>query len=449
MIFLLPACALPTFPGLSNPDMGAVPDSGEPNRDAAVDLGQRTDAGPILPPADLAVELPYGASLEVPMVASSNFALLDVHFSIDTTGSFREEIEALKRDLTSSIVPSLRSRISDVALGVSRFEDLPVDPFGDPGDVPFRLVSPITTSLAEVDNAVASLDMPLGSGGDTPEAGAEALYQIATGEGLSPYVAAWSRASGPGGGNRAGVGFRDGALAVVVHVTDAPTHAPSDYAAVVSGAHSTQNAIAALRAEGIYVIGIASGEAARGYLEDVARGTGAIEAPVSGACATGIAGSLHPAIGDACPLVFDIDSDGTGLSTSLVDAIVRLLDNVRVHEAFGVVGDDPFHFVQSVVANSAMAPVGLPIPGTADLHPAGDSVNDTFTEVAPGTTLNFGVMLRNNVIESTDYDQVFRVHVSIRGDGLILSERVVRITVPAVHETLDASFADASSAGDM
>lgn len=444
VLFLLPACALPAFPGLSNPDLGTGRDSGPSNDDGGPDLGYRGDGGPILPPADVDVVLPYGASAEIPINALSNFALLDVHFSIDTTGSFREEIEALKRDLTASIVPALRMRVDNVALGVSRFEDLAVEPFGDPGDRAFTLVTAVTTSIPHVENAVASLDMPLGSGGDAEEAGAEALYQIATGEGLGSLVAAWNRIRAPGGGTRAGVGFREGALPVVVHVTDAPTHTPSDYAAIVADAHSLQSAIAALRAEGIYVVGIASGDAARGYLEEVAAGTGAVEDTESGACRTGIDGATHPPVSGMCPLVFDIDSDGTGLSSSLVDAIVRLLDNVRIHEAYGVASEDSFHFVQTIAALSAMAPSSVPTPGIADLHPSGDGVGDTFTEVAPGTTLNFGVMLRNNVIENADYDQVFRIRLSVRGDGLILAERTVRVTVPRVSGFMDASAGDAS-----
>ncbi|MBK8170127.1 MAG: VWA domain-containing protein [Sandaracinaceae bacterium] len=404
----------------------------------------REDGGPILPPADLEVVLPYGESARVTLEAQSDLALLDVHFSIDTTGSFRDEIETLKRDLTASIVPALRRRVDDVAVGVSRMEDFPRLPFGESSDRPFKLVTAITTSLARVDSAVASLDMPLGSGGDGPEAGAEALYQIATGEGFSgALISPWSGVPASGGGTRAGVGFRDGALAVVVHVTDAPTHTPEDYAGSYIGTHSLTNAIDALRAEGIYVVGIASGDDGRGYLEEVAIGTGAVQDPVDDACGTGIGGRARLPVSGVCPLVFDVAGDGTGLSSSLVDAIIRLLDTVRIHEAFGVATDDPFHFVTTVEAVSATPPSGFDAPERADRRPSDDGILDTFTEVPTGTAMHFDALLTNSLIEPTDYDQSFRITVTIRGDALTLARRVIRVRVPAVHASIDASL-DAS-----
>ncbi|MFK5283816.1 hypothetical protein ACI3PL_29995, partial [Lacticaseibacillus paracasei] len=70
--------------------------------------------------------------------------------------------------------------------------------------------------------------------------------------------------------------------------------------------------------------------------------------------------------------MFDVDGDGTGLSNRLIDAIIRLLDTVQIHEAFGVATDDPCHFVTTVQAVSAMQPSGFPAPGRADLRPSDD-----------------------------------------------------------------------------
>lgn len=446
-LFFVTGCAVSPFPGLSPTDAQIPFDASSDAGIRGPDYGMRDDGGPVLPPADVEVTLPYNGSATLPLLAESDLALLDVHFSIDTTGSFHDEIETLKRDLTATIVPALRSRVSDVALGVSRFEDFPSAPFGEIGDHPFTLVTPVTTTLSRVENAVASLDMPLGHGGDGPEAGAEALYQIATGAGLSGgYVASYNHAPAPGGGARAGVGFREGALAVVVHVTDAPTHTPADYAGTYPGTHALAESINALRSQGIYVVGIASGEAGRSYLEEVALGTGAVEEPSGGECSTGLAGASRPSVNGMCPLVFDIDGDGTGLSSSLVDAIVRLLDTVRIHEAYGVATDDPFHFVTAIRAVSATPPTGFPAPGMADTHPT-DRIFDTFTEVATGTSMQFEAVLHNSVITPTDYDQVFRITITIRGDSLTLAERVIRVTVPAVHNTMDAGV-DASN-GDL
>ena len=53
---------------------------------------------------------------------------------METTGSFGEEITAIQQSLASEIVPGIQAVIDDVAFGVGRFEDLPVTPFGLPGE---------------------------------------------------------------------------------------------------------------------------------------------------------------------------------------------------------------------------------------------------------------------------------------------------------------------------
>jgi hypothetical protein len=148
VLFLATGCALEPFPSLPAADSGPRVDANLEAGPHGPDFGMREDGGPILPPADLEVVLPYGESARVTLEAQSDLALLDVHFSIDTTGSFRDEIETLKRDLTASIVPALRRRVDDVAVGVSRMEDFPRLPFGESSDRPFKLVTAITTSLA-------------------------------------------------------------------------------------------------------------------------------------------------------------------------------------------------------------------------------------------------------------------------------------------------------------
>ncbi|MDQ3037757.1 MAG: hypothetical protein M3Y87_35515, partial [Myxococcota bacterium] len=229
--------------------------------DSPIDGGyRRPDGGPRLPSADLEVTLPYrGPEVRLPLEVGADLGTLDVFLSIDTTGSFGGEIDALQRDLIDRIVPALASRVPDVALGVGRFEDFPVGPFGSEGDAPFDLVSAVTTDLGRVGSAVASLDDPLGLGGDGPESGAEALWQIATGAGYShggvSYVAPYRGDAAPGGGTIGGVGFREGALRVVVHVTDAPSHGPSDYASSFPGTHSLEQAAEALRGIDARVIG--------------------------------------------------------------------------------------------------------------------------------------------------------------------------------------------------
>jgi hypothetical protein len=411
------------------------------------DLGGRPDGGPTLPPADLEVTLPLGAPpVAVDLEADAALGRADIVLSIDTTGSFGGEIRALQAGLLTVVVPRLQARVSDVAFAVVRFEDVPVPPFGTETDRPFRLVTPLTRATASVAAGVASLDKPLGNGGDAPESGAEALYQIATGAGLSPWVPRFSGAS-PAGGRAGGVGFREGSLRVVLHVTDAPTHDRDTYGAVAPGAATLGEAIAALRSARVAVVGIASGEPARPYLEEVARATGADVPARDGACATGLGGAPRRASEGRCPLVYDIASDGTGLATTVVDAVVSLLDAVVLREAWGQATDDPGPFVQVVEAVDATPPPGAPPPGRRDARPVGDGVDDTFTDVRAGTRLRLRAHLRNTRVASLDYEQAYRVVLEVRGDGLLLARRTVRVVVPALRPDRDRDAGGGADGG--
>lgn len=417
---------------VSLPDAGLRPvvvvDGSAAGADAAPTL-LRPDGGPVLPPADQSLTLPYlGATHQEALMLDGVVGQMDVFLLIDTTGSFGGEIDALQNDLRGRIVPELRARVADIAFGVGRFEDFPVLPFGAENDLPFALLTPITTDEARIDAAVAALDQPLGHGGDPKESGAEALYQVATGEGYREIIEAFSD-PGEGGGRGAGVGFRAGALRVVVHVTDAEAHAPDDYGTVFPGTRDLSSAIAALEQERIRVIGVSSGAAARRDLEAVAHGTGSVIPPVSGQCPTGLDGAARAPVRGVCPLVFDVRPDGTGLADTIVDGITDLLSVVTYDEVWGEV-DDGLGFVQAVEAVSAEAIPPASEPERSDQRPA-DGTADTFVDVSPGVSLRFVARLQNRRVPPADYDQFFRVRVRVVGDGITLLSQALRITVPA------------------
>jgi hypothetical protein len=365
-----------------------------------------------------------------------------VQLSVDTTGSFGGEIDAMQEDLQDRILPALEARVDDVAFGVNRFEDFPLRPFGESTDRPFVLHTAITTDARRAASAVARLDAPLGRGGDVAESGFEALYQIATGEGYrfggATLIEPFGR-SAPGGGTIGGAGFRDGALHAVVHITDAPSHTPADYGSDFPGTRGLDDAVSALRANDIRVLGVASAEIARFDLEPIALATGATVPAVDGRCATGIDGAARPTIGGVCPLVFDILGDGSGLSDAVIDALVGLVNSVRFREVHGVAIDDRLRFVQTIEATDASPPAGVAPPAITDEAPA-DGVDDTFRDVGPGTELHFLAHLRNTSVPPADYDQIFRVAIEIRGDGLTLTQRVVRIIVPFGRLSRDAGL---------
>ena len=423
---------------------GSVRETGSGDGGAGGDgATERRDGGPEYPAVDLEVVLPYGAPEQTTRIeVAADIGRLDVHFSIDTTGSFGEEIDAIQSDLGGGIVPGLRDRVDDVAFGVSRFEDMPDEPWGLSTDAPFELLAPVTRDVARVASAVAALDDPLGHGGDAPESGAEALYQIATGDG---YRAA-SRTIVPrySGSGIGGVGFREGAFHVVVHVTDAPTHEPSDYGTRFPGTRGTPDAADALAAIGARVVGIASGEAARPYLELLALSTSATMPAAAGECPTGVGGAGRPPARGVCPMVFDVASDGTGVSDTIVDAIVELVNGVAYDEVFGEAIDDPLAFVRAIEASDASPAEGA--LRRADLRPPGDGVEDTFVDVHAGTRLGFTVRLANGSLRPADYDQVFHLVVQIRGDELLLARRRIRVIVP--RGRLDAGTGMDAGAGE-
>lgn len=448
-----------------------------PGQDAAVLVDGATPPVPVrpddprFPAADQQITLPPGERVTVSLRLDAGVGALDVQLSIDTTESMSEEIDNLQRELSQSIVPGLLDRVADVRFGVSRFEDFPAAPFGfagdalgNPADTPFRLLTPITDDRARVSSAVASLDRPLGSGGDVPEASAEALWQIATGEGyragsetiVEPFES--SRASSSDGEPIGGVGFRAHALRVVLHVTDAPSHAPRDYAGVFADTHSLEQAATALKEIDTRIVGIVTRPCvddacdtgdpqARRDLELVAFATDTI-APVNDdeLCPHGVDGTDVQPYRGVCPLVYDVRDDGSHLSDTLVDAIAALVDSVRFGEVHGEPNADPLGFVQSIVAVQVPQDRGVETPTAADALPvdAPDGILDTFRDVRRKAALRFDVTLMNRNVTPSDVAQRFRVVVRIVGDGVVLQERVLRVIVPPFGSaTVDASVADA------
>jgi hypothetical protein len=447
--------------------------------DASVADASLPDAGnisdlrgslPVWPRGEQTLALPYGTgAVRAELTLAPNPQQLDLHFNVDTTASFGGEIMAMQRELSRTIIPALLTRVADTRIGVSRFADFPYPPFGqsaDEGraDVPFALLTPVTASLARVTNALKQLNTPLDDGADIPEAGAEALYQIATGVGMTwkgtrliaPFDA--TKAAADGGGSAGGVGFRAGALRVVVHITDAPSHLPQDYALLaIEPTHDLQTAAAALSALGVRVLGINSCpstdpfyDQVRSQLSDLALATDAAVDPVHGSCATGVSGAARPPYRALCPFVFDIKPDGSGLADSIVDAVVGLLEGVRFSEVHAEIGADPLGFISRIELAAVPQAAGVPAPKTADRLPTGapDGKADSYLDVTSRQRLGFAVILTNQRIAPSDEIQHFRSSLRLVGDGVLLEERVLAVTVAAAdHDAFEQDAGD-RDAGD-
>jgi len=367
------------------------------------------------------------------LVFSTDIQKADVFFVMDTTGSMGGEITNLKNSLSSLIIPSVGTIIPDVWFGVGRFDDYPVSPFGDysTGDVVFQLNQRMTLDPAAAQAAVNSLFNHYGADGS--ESDVPSLWATATGLGLGSYLAPQTACATGEVGYPC---FRDGAVPIVVLITDASFHnGPSGYDAYygVSPTPPTYaEAITALNAIHAKVIGIWA-QGGYGPVTDhvtaAARDTGAVD--VSGT-----------------PLVFSITSSGTGLGTEVVDAVDTLAHNVPI-DISSVPRDDTTDTVDATVFIDHVEPNvvgGVADPTDPTLVCVGglmvadtdsDTRADVFIDVLPGTTVCFDIYPRRNMtVPATDEPQVFIAYIDVVGDGVtVLDTREVYFLIPPVIET--------------
>lgn len=430
----------------------------------------------------LPYEDPAGAAMK-PLDFGTKVPSLDVFFLMDTTGSMLGEITNLKNALTGTIVPGIQTQIPDTQFGAGAYEDFPVAPYGslagaDCGvgglptpDQPFHLFQTITNSVALVQTAVGKLSTatgPIGCGADTPESGLEALYQVATGQGLT----------GPGptnvpahSGGVGGVGFRPETMPVIVTITDAVSHAPGETAtcfaesvnyvgAVGAVAHTRQQAKTALagicaRSVGVASIntGVPASCTGQADLEDLATTTGARVPPsawdvgvrppgcAAGQCCTSNNGTGRaPDANGLCPLVFRTDQTGAGLGNQIVTGIQMLtrfatfgVTSERQGGAADIDGNPlptprtTADFIKAVI------PTGFMLPPPPPIIPPPTFNTTDFFGVTPGTRVNFDVRALNDFVPQTPQPQVFRAVIRVLAGGCTaLDQREVLILVPPI-----------------
>lgn len=419
-------------------------------------------------------ELPYkGHAKDDTLYFTPTVQMADIFFNVDTTGSMGGEIANLKSGLSNTIIPSVRTRVTDSAFGVAQWEDFPVSPFGAAasGDRTFRLLRQPTTSVTDAQSGVNLLATHYGN--DWPECGFESLYLLAT------YGGTNSDYTGPGqtlNTTRGGVGFRWGSLPIVLHITDAPSHYPgAAYAGeqnygTTLGAHSRDQAINALNSLGARVVTIDSGTGsyigdAWGQLTDISNSTNA-RIPVcafkTGAstwrcganmCCTGSGGAAVAPTGGQCTLKYIIPDNGTGLSNAVVDGIDGLV-KYTTFNIYAVVRDDgnpatidTSCFINRVEALQYFAPPAEPEAScTPVATPAafnGSPYNNGFTNFATGTSnasiqgsrLTFRVEAENyNCVPPSAQTQIYQAYIDLYDQvtGTLLDTQEVVIVVPPV-----------------
>ena len=365
---------------------------------------------------------------------------LDLQMSLDVTGSMGGVLSALRGSLSGTIVPAVRALFSDAAFGVSTYQDFPLGAFGGLSDLPFVLVSRITTDVASVQLSLTPL--VAAGGADGPEAGIEALHQIATGSGVTwtdftgiagsvpPVDCALGLDPARGHGTIGGACFRAGALPVVVQITDAASHEGEDYR-TVDPATTAADALATmseLRAIGARVVTVCAGDYARSAPETDPTNPRAISlttdavvpecafdgspARASAACAaaeccTGLGGSGVAAAGGMCPLSFDIPIDGAGLDRVVVGAI-EAISRFATFELSVALRDDPSDavdarcLVQSVEVVFLEPPSGACVLTPTSRDTDGDGLDDTVSNATAATRATFELTFDN--VDTRDVD---------------------------------------------
>lgn len=406
---------------------------------------------------DFYFELPYrGPSQDDILEFSTNVQNGDVVFNMDTTGSMGDEIETLKRTLSTAIIPQLGAQIDNAAYGVSRFDDFRCSGHGSGNDVPFQLLQRVTLSRGDAQAAVNRLDRH--NGADTPESGLESLYQLATGEGrpscdgsapaTPPFDPAVGLVAGVAEGMVGGAGFRSGSMPIIVHITDAISHARGENGYRYGA--SRDETYAALGAVGGRVVGVASGGDARTDVEQMAIRTGAVVPTCAwdesrpggcgaGQCCTGSGGTGRGTDGTGnCPLVFDINANGAGLDASIVSGIDALINYAPIDVTARARRDPEEPIIDTTCFLRAITPdTFIARPGACSTEPVaadfdGDGTLDGFRDVTPGTQLFFAVLAENpDCAPPLDEPQVFIAYIDVIGDGsAVLDTQIVTILVP-------------------
>lgn len=395
---------------------------------------------------------PDAGVVTVNLETQPQVSIADVFFIVDRTGSMEQEIDNIKSNLQTTIVPGIAATIRDVQFGVATYSDFPLDPYGDSGDIPFTLVSPIDRSVANVQGAVNSIRV--GGGGDSPEAMTEALYQVATGEGYAPWITPRQSCAVPG---RAGYGcLRPNAQPIFILVGDAPGHNGPDTRNQYSAAtftnppgcpsslpncratrapHTYDETVRALNAINARVIGISSGGAATND-----------QCPASGDSSgcrdmERIARDTSTVGANDRPLIFTIGSNGLNLDNRVVAAVQTFTRQVRFNAAARVVDVDPQRPVRALVR--AVRPL-FASPMTSVQRVDGT----TFYGVVPGTRLTFSIDLVAN-IPRMRVPQRFPARVEFLADGRPnLGSQDFEIVIPADDGSGCEAPPDAGSVSD-
>lgn len=195
-------------------------------------------------------------TITLPPIAAPQPQSLDLAFVMDITGSMSDELSSMVGS-SREIVQVLQARVPDLRVAFATYQDydggILASSYGDPGDLPYRLVSDFTTDADGFRGRLSGLSTD--GGGDTAESSLRALWEIAQ------------------------LAWRADAQRIVVHFTDAPAHDPDPGRDEREGTPDDLTAGIvhdALNAAGIVTLNVQSGSdgSARSFLNALASATG-------------------------------------------------------------------------------------------------------------------------------------------------------------------------------
>ena len=351
------------------------------------------------------VLLPYnGEPVVQHLKFSTDIQKVDVLILVDLSGSMIDEHTNLKNGIKNTIIDGVRNEIPDSAFGLVKFGTLQDDPY--------ILAQPITMNADAVKSAVDGITDCNGS----DEYHTHALWEAACGEGdyediktsnmfgtctattqHSDFTVAPVNCSGQLG-SIGGACFRDEALPIFIMASD-EGFTDDDFCGWKDGSRKNRDmAIEKMNAINAKFIGLDSGSSMSdfNYISD---GTGSND-------------------GAGTRFNFTVNSDGTGFSNAIVDAVIALTNNIQIDittkvkhvpNEYGV--EDTSKFVKSISPES-------------------------FPDVKPGQQVTFDVTFENTFYQNKSYDsQVFTATISVLGDGAFLDTRDVVIVVPGADYT--------------
>jgi hypothetical protein len=406
------------------------------------------DATDRIPEDTYYVVLPFeGDAVERDLVFGTTLRKADVFFMMDGTGSMAGERNRLVSSL-ATIVAQLTTTISDVGVGFGGFAGFGGEAGGDctsiggimscadgpEGDEPFRLDQVITTDLATMQAGAMRLHADYG--GANWASSNEALYLAATGEGFTPWLGPQNCTSVPDEvGRRYGYPcFRPGALPIMVVLTDTSSkngpmtsgsgvYDPSDFTMSARGPHTYAESLGALRNIGARVIGVISGDE--------------IGSPSSYAQFRQWATDTGTVDSGGAPIQFSISSDGSGLDSSIVDAIRTLAEETPQDVSAAVRdGEDTPPEVGPVDAGlfiKAITPQSFFDGANSTPCPDATRCDDVrFYQVTPGGRVTFRIRFLNDFQMPRSHAQVFLAEILVLGNGVAeLDSRPVVIVVPS------------------